>query len=177
MSLWNVPKKESGFTLVEMLAVTIIVGVVSAIAVPNLLGQLYKARITDGVASIKGAIEEAKKQAVRNSRSCSITIADNGAGRFTIQTTAGSNQCLLENRTLPEDVTVAISDSVDEITINSKGNIDYTNGGADTSSSPREFTVSHSNLGTSNEKCVRLEGLFGDVQTGIVQGGTCNTNL
>ena len=39
--------KRGGFTLIELLVVVILIGVMSAIALPNLLGQIEKARVAE----------------------------------------------------------------------------------------------------------------------------------
>ena len=63
MLLYDVLKKSNkGFTLVEMIAAVIIVGIIAALAAPNLLGMLNQARVKDGLGQVEGAIREALEE-------------------------------------------------------------------------------------------------------------------
>ena len=133
------------------------------------------------LADVEGAIKEAKSQAIRFSQSCEIeidTTTIDSETRYIVQpdpTVGGNNnRCLLEQRVLPEGVIV--TDNIpNTIEISSRGNIGNTNDYTPPGNGNWTITISHDNAGTS--KCLRVEGMFGDVQTGIVQGGVCNTNL
>ncbi len=73
-------KKQSGFTLIELLLVLAIIGIISAIAIPALLGQRSRARdkaatqnMTGVVGDLVGAWDKAK-EAGGSSTSCKTAM-------------------------------------------------------------------------------------------------------
>ena len=50
---------EKGFTLVELMIVIVIVGILSAVALPNFLSQTERAKATEGTTKLSGLLKEA----------------------------------------------------------------------------------------------------------------------
>ena len=50
---------EKGFTLVELMIVIVIVGILSAVALPNFLSQTERAKATEGTSKLSGLLKEA----------------------------------------------------------------------------------------------------------------------
>lgn len=71
---------EKGFTLVELMIVIVIVGILSAVALPNFLSQSSKAKGTEASAQISTIIKGAN-----------ATFLEGGAAAVTAAITAGEN--------------------------------------------------------------------------------------
>lgn len=68
-------KSKNGFTLIELLVVVIIIGILSAIAMPNILRQASKAREVEGKTNL-GTLNRAQHAYHIENRIFSASIAD-----------------------------------------------------------------------------------------------------
>ena len=78
---------EKGFTLVELMIVIVIVGILSAVALPNFLSQTERAKSTEATSKINGLLKEAHAEyqlagtaaTAVSDLSASVTNANNGS--------------------------------------------------------------------------------------------------
>ena len=164
MLLWRVRKYNYGFTLIEMIVTVIIVGVIAAIASPNLLGLLNRNRVNEAIRQIEGAFKEAQKQAIRSGRQCTINI-DTTNKTIANPTTAGVDGCLLSTRILND--LVQLNSSRTTIIFSGKGNISIDN--SDPNLLTPVLVVSIPN-GTNKQACVVIQNALSSVRTGDYNG-------
>lgn len=75
----NQKKKSEGFTLIELLVVIIIIGILSAIALPSFLNQAAKARQSEARTNV-GALNRAQQSYYLENQGFTTTINDLGIG-------------------------------------------------------------------------------------------------
>ncbi len=162
-----------GFTLIEILVTAVIIGIIAAIAAPNLIGLMNFTRVKEGIAQVEGGIKEGQRQAIRLGKRCTVTIdtADNEITAQTVEATPVN--CLLSNRELNDNLDIATN--VDnngtannfDITFSSKGTTNYTL--ADPAKSGAMFIVYMTN-GTEEQRCFVIADGLGLARIGNYDG-------
>lgn len=66
--------QNKGFSLIEILIVVIIIGVLTAIAIPGFVGSFDRVKLNQAVVEVRGILQEAQRQAIRKSQPCGVTI-------------------------------------------------------------------------------------------------------
>lgn len=94
-------RKNSGFTLIEVIVVTIIVGIVGAISVPSFFAFLSRNQINNSLEHLLGGIKETQQQAMRQGIQCRVNIDTS-----TNTLTSDPNSCLLSIRNLDDNITI-----------------------------------------------------------------------
>ena len=106
MRLLHFYRNNYGFTLIETLIVLIILGILVAFTAPSFLSMNNKAKMNDAVNKVRGALQEAQREAMRKSKNCTLTLN-------TLNNKITSNDgCLVTgDRTLPKGVNMAYNGS------------------------------------------------------------------
>jgi prepilin-type N-terminal cleavage/methylation domain-containing protein len=69
---------DRGFTLVEMLAIIIIVGILFALGTPSLLAMQGVAKLNSSADNMRTALETSQFQALKKNTNCTVYIPSNG---------------------------------------------------------------------------------------------------
>ena len=67
---------EKGFTLVELMIVIVIVGILSAVALPNFINQTDKAKATEAKTSVASTLKQAQAKFIEDGEAPASTIAN-----------------------------------------------------------------------------------------------------
>lgn len=67
---------QQGFTLVELMIVIVIVGILSAVAIPNFMGQTEKAKATEAKSNIAATLKQAQALYVEDGQDPKTSNAD-----------------------------------------------------------------------------------------------------
>lgn len=130
-------------------------GTLSAISAPSFLGLLNRAKVNNAVAQARGALQEAQREAIRKSKTCTVIVP---AGSNV--TLTSPNNCLVTGARTFTGISIRRGDSLGAITFDFKGRT--TVGGSD-----EQAIVFSSTNDTSSERCLMISKPLGLIRTGI----------
>lgn len=161
--------KDAGFNLIEILVVTIIIGIIAAIAVPNFSGLLRRNRVNAALQTLHGAIKETQRQAIRQGRSCRIDF-----DLINNKLTGNPPNCLLGDREINDNITIRTNFP------GTSPNISFSHKGSTT----RSGTIVVSSPLTNTQRCfvislglgIMRTGNYTGSPTGAVSATDCDSN-
>ena len=172
MWLYDVHKKERGFTLTEMLVTVIVAGILAAITTPSMVGMFNNSKVKSALEELNGALTEAQRQAMRRGKSCTVSI-DTTHNQITVATGTGSEGCLLSDRTFPDELKMTTNISGNQVKFSFRGN---------TTLSDQGTIVITTQNGSGDQRCLVVSNALGAIKTGIYNGNAtsptaanCNT--
>lgn len=183
----NARNKNQGFTLLETLIIIVIIGILSAIAAPSFLALLNRSKVNNAFSQVQGALQEAQREAIRRSKTCSVTLVTDTTTTPTTYKVTGS--CLVTgDRTLPNGVAMANNiNGLNIITFGMRGNTSFTPATSGSSTDTAAKIILYQPGISSNMKCIAISNGIGIIRTGnysgpispatdITDNGTCNAS-
>jgi type IV fimbrial biogenesis protein FimT len=118
-------RKNTGFSLLELMVVIGIIAILSTIAVPGIIGWLPKHRVGSAARDVKSTLEFARSNAIRRNTEVRVDFDWNNDNLTVVEVLEISPgtfvDTILRTRQLPDDVDLQANGLVSPVTFNGHG--------------------------------------------------------
>jgi prepilin-type N-terminal cleavage/methylation domain-containing protein len=168
MLLFNARNQNQGFTLIETLIIVVIIGVLSALAGPSFLSMFNRNKVNDALDQLRGALQEAQREAIRKSQSCTVTI-DTTNKKITGPCLVTGTRDLCDERDASSN---CIKSRVAIVTNLSPSSIQFSFRGNTTAMGT--VVIYSSDSSTNKMGCLAISNGLGIIRTGDYNGSTAS---
>lgn len=151
MANLRVKQSAQGFTLIEILIVTLMMGILASLASPSLLAFVERSKVNRAFANLSTALEATQQEAVKRSQSCTLQLPTNNSENGVL-----NSSCLTTGADALENV---------KITYNGSGTINFNYRGNTNSQS----TMVIYSEATNFKRCIVISTGIGMIRKGTYE--------
>lgn len=175
----NKRSRQSGFTMIELLVVTLMIGVMAAIASPGMLAFVRRSKVSAAQSNVQRALLEIQREAMKRGVSCSVTFPSNNASasdQANNVLTISSN-CLVTGTVELEQVRIRHNLPATTLELfNFRGETGADKGLSNGLTSDVVIVLTQESA-NSYQKCVAISNGLGLVRTGIYPSNNTTTTV
>jgi prepilin-type N-terminal cleavage/methylation domain-containing protein len=145
-----------GFTLIESLVVVMIIGILSAIAIPSFIAAQNRAKLNQATEMVVASLQQSQQEAIRRNQSCTLTL-DKITNKI-----LGQQGCLLSGD-------VKLPDPIDLDYTGASGTIEY---GIRGNTTANKSVILRVDGNYKNARCFTVSAPLGIIRMGSYDAST-----
>lgn len=160
----------------------VVAGILAALAMPSMMGMQGRNNVQAVANQVKGALQEAQRAAIRNGRSCTVSISATGVS----SDNTGTNPTCITSPVTASDTSSKqvriqvpsgsdLADPATSLTFSYKGNT--TTNLTLVMASARNGGSGSRQYQTNEERCIVISSGIGIMRSGIYSGGNCTASF